>query len=360
MFLFLKSAFIPACRRRAGAAKKFFTMNLDPSKIKKILVLMLGGIGNLILLMPTLKALREYFAQSKIILMTGEPGVEKIIEDERLIDGVRCLDRRVGAFNPMTVRFLMALRRERFDLSISSSGTNPHKAGAFTLLIKAALRVGEKSKIANCYNIAVPYIPQEHELDGSLRIIQGAGIPTPLHPQTFLTIKDSDAHFVNNYLSSPLHRLIGMHLGVGLKLREHRKWPIEKFAFVGNELIRRTKAKIVLTGGSDEIRLAEEITSLLIERPLIATGCMTIKQTAALVKRCALFISNDSGVAHIAAAVGTPLIVLFGPTNPNKTAPRGSAQVIVLKKNTGEDALHSINLITVEEVLEAVKKIIKK
>ncbi len=164
--------------------------------------------------------------------------------------------------------------------------------------------------------------------------------------------------------------LIGMHVGVGLKLREYRRWSQKKFAAVGDALSERYHAKIVLTGSKDEAALTEEVVSLMKCKAVSLAGALTIKQTASLAKRCRLFISNDSGVAHVAAAVKTPLIVLFGPTNKSKTSPLGSHVIVLDKKgnlnpkNPDQDImnkyLYSMDWIKVEEVLDTAHKFLNK
>lgn len=349
---------------RTGGHKKNSKMEINKNNIKKILVIMLGGIGNLILLTPALKALRQAFLNQEIILLTSEPKVEEIIKSEGLIDGVRCLDIKMCNL-AQTLGFIQSLRKEKFDLTISSAGTNSFKAGLLALLIGAKYRIGENiNNLGIFYNIKVPFKLTENELDASLRIVSAIAVKAE-NRNISLTINKEELDFVGIFLDNNKVKendlIIGMHSGVGLKLREFRKWPKERFAELADILIEKYKAKIVLTGSANEKVLTAEIATLMKNPVIQAAGEMNIKHTSALVKRCRLFISNDSGIAHVAAGVGTPLIVFFGPTNENKTAPQGK-NVIVLKKGTlnKKDYLHSINLISVEDALKAAESQLSK
>ena len=124
---------------------------------------------------------------------------------------------------------------------------------------------------------------------------------------------------------------------------------------LADRLIKEFNVRIVLTGGSQEVGLNGEIFRKMEHFPINAAGILSLRQTAALIEKCQLFISNDSGVAHIAAAVKTPLIVLFGKTNTERIAPRGDNVTIIQKDDDAQMENDPMQRITVDDVIDVVK-----
>jgi len=102
-----------------------------------------------------------------------------------------------------------------------------------------------------------------------------------------------------------------------------KRWSTSRFAAVAAQLQRQYHARIVLIGSTDELPLSRRIAAHLAEPPLIATGQLSLMQTAALIQRCDLLVGNDSSPLHIAAAVGTPTVGIYGPSNPTHFRPVG-------------------------------------
>ena len=141
--------------------------------------------------------------------------------------------------------------------------------------------------------------------------------------------------------------------------KRFKRWDPKKFAMLADQCIEQWQAKVVLTGSTQEKELVEEIIELMKHDAISAAGALSIRETAGLVQRCQLFVSNDSGIAHIAAAMKTPVIVLFGETEIERIAPRGENVHIVrapVKQNLGQ-AL-TVNLIEVHRVFEKVKELV--
>ncbi|PIV63342.1 MAG: hypothetical protein COS11_07960, partial [bacterium (Candidatus Ratteibacteria) CG01_land_8_20_14_3_00_40_19] len=135
-------------------------------------------------------------------------------------------------------------------------------------------------------------------------------------------------------------------------------------------LIKTYNAQVIIFGGKQEISLAERVASLMKKNPIIAAGKTTLGETAALIERCNLFITNDSGLMHIACAVKTPVVAIFGPTDYRKTGPYSINSAIIRKNlpcspcyQRGKvkcKELDCFKLITVEEVLEAAERVLGK
>ena len=108
-----------------------------------------------------------------------------------------------------------------------------------------------------------------------------------------------------------------------------KRWQPERYAAVGDRLVRETGAEIVLIGSSSERPLTDRISAAMSTPPLVLSGQTTLKTLAAVLERSALYVGGDTGPMHIAAAMGTPVAAIFGPTDPEKTAPVGSPYRII-------------------------------
>jgi len=329
-------------------------------KYQNILIIMLGGIGNLILLVPSLRALRDRFPQSKITLLAGEPTIDDVIAADKLVDAVALYDRRTSHHFLDIFHFIHEMRKENFDLALVASSTNAFKASLLTFLMGIPHRIGENIGGKGLfYTQKIPFQRGTHELDGMINLVKILGCDVKeVLPRISLFGEDDEiaGKFLAKKGLKKGEYLIGIHAGCGY-MQTFKRWPKERFAEVADDLIRKYKAKIVLTGGPQEIELVREVEELMQETPINAAGKLTIRQTAAIIQRCCLFISNDSGLAHVATAVNTPLIVLFGNTEIWRIVPRGK-EVYLIKKETNDKTINSIDLILEEEVFQIAEKIL--
>jgi lipopolysaccharide heptosyltransferase II len=145
-------------------------------------------------------------------------------------------------------------------------------------------------------------------------------------------------------------------------------WPAERFAQLADRLWSEAGCLVLIGGGAMERTAAAEIQRLAHCQPINMAGRIDLRQFAAIVKRCALYIGNDNGSMHLAAAVGTPVIGLFGPSSPVEWAPSGTAAVTTIYKGLdcricyhptctrGEQ--NCMRQITVEEVFEAAQQLL--
>jgi lipopolysaccharide heptosyltransferase II len=146
---------------------------------------------------------------------------------------------------------------------------------------------------------------------------------------------------------------------------ETKRWPAERFAGLADRLIAEKELRVVLVGGRDQLRQVADVERQMKKRALNLGGSTTLLQLAALLRRANLLITNDSGPMHLAAAVGTLVVAVFGPTDPRRVGPYGDGH-IALRKNIDcshcnrrrcvRDAL-CMRAIEVDEVLDAVRKI---
>jgi len=181
--------------------------------------------------------------------------------------------------------------------------------------------------------------------------------------QLVAPITEADRKFADEFLAvhSPLtmHHspLIGLNPGAS---RADKRWPPERFASVADALVDEFGARVILFGAPSDRAIAEAVKSTIRHPVIDAVGKTTLRQLAALAERCAVFITNDTGPMHLAAAAGTRVVGLFGASDPNFTGPWGVGHVVFWKadsfadaKRRGEELLRAV---TVDEVIEACEK----
>jgi heptosyltransferase-2 len=178
----------------------------------------------------------------------------------------------------------------------------------------------------------------EHAVKQNLNLLKPLGIchenETTYQMKMWLTSADnavSQQFFARHGITDD-DTVIGFHPGSSNEWgMVYKRWPKKNFATLGDKIFREyPKAKILLFGGPDETELKSAIEHLMTPKPIIVSGT-SLRETAALIKKCDAFISNDSGLMHVAAAMKTPTVGIFGPTNPRATAPYGNGHIVVAK-----------------------------
>ena len=304
-------------------------MKVTTTPFNKLLYISPGGIGNLVMAIPALRAIRAAQPRVAITLLTAESGVHRILDHEGLIDDVLLLERKAAALWTL----VKEIRGRKFAAALTAGTVNPLSAGALMLAGGIPVRVGESiGGQGFLYTVKVPYADRCHERDGALNIIEALGIePVSLWPDLRFTPEEKRAAevFLISHGWQPGQDLVGMHPGSSVNGAVPKRWPKENFVDVIRQY-HQQKVKVLLVTGPAELALGKEIEAAA-GGPLINTQAeLSLRETAAAIEYCRVFLSNDSGIAHVTAAVGTPLVVLFGPTDPARVAPKGK-QVIVLQ-----------------------------
>lgn len=345
---------------------------IDLSQVKRILVIMMGGIGDMIFMTPALKALKKELPFSTISFLLGSYNAEKVIEGNPLVHQKFIIDSEKYKGMSGKIRLIRELRKENFSLSISATGTNPLKSGLLCYLSGIKHRLGENVRGMDfLYNLKIPFDDTIHEIESNINLVQRLGIKVQ-DKSLYIHRSPEDKDFARKFFSDLKldgRLVIGMHPGSGIHQAKFRRWPKERFARLADYLINDYQASVIIFGGQEEAGLANEIKSLMKLSPLLMAGKTTLGQAAALIERCSLFVSNDSGLMHVACAVKTPTVGIFGPTDYRKTGPWSDSAIVVRNeldcspcyrrekvKCTKLDCFESI---AVEEVLKAIERLLK-
>ncbi|MDF2635485.1 MAG: rfaQ 3 [Pelosinus sp.] len=302
-------------------------MKLDNASIKKILVINLAFIGDVILATPVTRGLRETYPQATIDMLVI-PAAAPIAELNPYIDHVTVYDKRVKHKNMTTLWSLIKeLRTKKYDLTISTNFALRNAMVAWST--GAPYRVGYDAQHANWFLTHVASAVRtlyRHEAENQLDVLSPLGIKVE-DTSLQLKVREEDT----NYLQTVLKRTPGKKLVVICPAGSYQRksWITEGYAQFLQEVSQ--VADCCLIGGKAEINLLEEINALSGNVAQVFAGNLTLGQVAALLVRADLLLSVDTGPLHIGQAVSTPTLGLFGPTDPGIWGPRGSKDCIIYR-----------------------------
>ncbi len=295
-----------------------------PSRVHRILVRSTNWIGDVVMISPALAALRRHYAGARIEVV-ATPGVADCLRGDPSVDEMIVFERRgrdAGAAG--LLRFARRLRERRFDLAVLF----PKAIGAALMawLARIPVRIGLATDWrAWLLTHAVPFhggLVERHHLEIFLDVARAAGC-TVDDPSPSFHLADEDLAWADAFLrernAGRYPFLLALHVGAS---KRQRGWHHERFAEAAMRIAESRNGGVVLLGAAGDREETDRVAARLGGRALDACGRSTIRQMAALIARCSLFLGNDSGPMHLAGALGVPVVAVFGPGDPERTAPR--------------------------------------
>jgi len=335
--------------------------------MKRILIVNVNWLGDTLFATPFIRAVREKYPKAHIAILT-HPRCCKMLEGNPNIDEIIIYDEKKQHRNLLgKFSIISYLRSKKFDAAFILK-----KSLSKTLLLlfsKIPRRIGYGSKRAGFLLTEKAGKPDKelHKVEYFLNLAKAVGIETKNKNYEIL-ISDNDMEEGEKILNGAGIKdkgFIALNAGGNWDLK---RWPAENFAELGDKIFEKLGAAIILTGAEKDIVLAENIAGLMKHKPLILCGKTTLKTLGAIFKKAICVISNDSGPMHLAVAVGTRVVAIFGPTSPELTGPYGDGRYIVLRKDTGckipcydlkcKDN-RCMKAVTAEDVLGALYEIVK-
>jgi len=294
----------------------------DLSGIRRVLVIKLRAIGDVILSTVVTGNLRRAFPEAAIDFLT-EPPSREVLSGNRFINSVVLYDRR--AMNGLDL--IRTVRRGRYDLIIDLFG-NPRTA-LLTRLSGARLRVGYRFRgRAYAYNVVVePRGNRVHNTQFNLDALEALGIAIT-DRSIYFPFSIEDERFVDAFFPKFADRrplVVSINAGGGWYTK---RWGLDRYASLADRLVDEYRAHIILLWGPGERGDVESIKSMM-HHPAFIPPQTTLSQLGALIKKSSIMVTNDSGPMHIAAAVGTPVLGIYGPTDPVLQGPYGDAHVVI-------------------------------
>ncbi len=348
----------------------------------KILVIGLSGIGDLIMGTPMILALKKEYPGADISLLVFPGGHKEVLSKSEYIKEIyEYIDRKHAPTKKLPnilksainqILLILKLRKQRFDLSLSLINATSIKQAALARIIGAKRRIGfEQNLFTDPVKIDRSGI---HDVEQNLRLLKPLGIKVKIRKPYFHLLdanRKNAKRFLNeNKIKNEI--LIAIHPG-GYWRCATRRWPLKNFAELGDKLIEKYKSKILVICGPGEEKGAEQMKEIMKNKEdLVIVKDKNLKDIAALIERCKIFVGNDSGVMHIASCF-VPTIGIFGYTDYIAHAPYRN---LVIRKdlecfkecpvNKGDFAygekcgLKCFSSIEVGEVIKGVDKLLKK
>jgi heptosyltransferase-2 len=324
-------------------------VELLPETIERILVFAYHGLGNFIMYTPALKLLRQRYPKARIDLQVGNnTGCEEVLAGADFFDNIYNLPYKAGI--RAWIERLREIRATRYDITINEFHSHSWALALTVAASGARFRVGHVtspgwserfSRYSFVFNLPVAMREDQHETERYLDLISVTGVEksTQEEVKPFMYLTDADRKFARAFIAShnqtdhntarPAKRILGIQPGTSPTMR-WKQWPLERYRQLLERLtIEQPESQIVLFGAPNEAEMIQELAAGLGTNISIAAGKTTIKQVAALIERCDLLVCNDSGLMHVAVAVDTPVVAIYGPTDFNRTAPLGKQHTMV-------------------------------
>ena len=320
--------------------------------MKRILVFSFSFIGDAVLSTAVIQPLRKHFADAHITFLVGPRAFDLLATDPNINATLVYDNRGEHAGWKGRLRLIKTLRADKFDLVVNLRDS-------LTARCIGAEHWGMVRGDSN-----------RHAVTRYLEVLQRHNIDTTeAHPHLQLTEAEHEdvLHFLDEAGWTSERLLIGIHPGGNW---EYKLWDARNYAQLANVLCKEQKASILLFAGSNERILQAQVEEMM-DVPPILVKTDDLRYLAALISACNVYIGNDTGPMHIAAAVDTPVVALFGSTNHHRSGPYGDTHTVVQSGiNLGCNPCHPgrhpggcgagscevIAGITVEQVFAAVKR----
>ncbi|MFL6374075.1 MAG: lipopolysaccharide heptosyltransferase II [Pyrinomonadaceae bacterium] len=343
----------------------------------KILVRGTNWIGDAVMSVPALKELRRIFPDAEITLHT-RTWAEGIFADAPFIDELVTYDKGKWAAKDVydNSKFLKA---DGYDLAIIFP--NSFESALTSFLSSIPRRFGYNKDLRGLLltdPVAVPeWKNRRHEVFYYLNLVAHVERDLLDRESVGAAIADTSLTIPHDRKAAARQRLLAegvdldrqiIAMGVGSTNSKAKRWPVEHYINLVGSIASEFNTQVLLIGARDEAKVSHEVMAALTEGVFDLTGRTNLAEAVAILSISDLMISNDMGLAHIAPAVGTPTIVLFGPTNPETTRPWGE-NVTVLQRDVQcrycdrrDDSESHVcaKWVSVDEVIEAVSAVFDK
>jgi heptosyltransferase I len=298
----------------------------DPP-VRRLLLIKPSSLGDIVHTLPALTALNSHFSKASVTWAVKRQWAG-LVERAEGVDHVLALDQGLRGW----LSKIPQLRAGRFDLVIDLQGL--FRSGLLAWLSGSRRRVGlatgrEGSPLFYTQRVPVPAL-RMHAVDRYLLVATALGASLPAERLFRFQQRAGDLHLVRELLQR--HRVSSERPWVAMNVSARwptKRWPAEHFAQAADLLAREGLGPVVFIGGRSEREDAARVRSLMRSQSVDFTGQTEVGLLPTLLRQAAVLVTNDSGPMHIAAAVGTPVVALFGPTDPVRTGPYGDGHSVL-------------------------------
>lgn len=346
---------------------------LDNRSIKKILIIAIRAIGDMVLITPVIESIKNSYPHIELSLLIDSSCIA-VFKNNPKIDRLYLIDRE------RSVPLLKKIKENRSlfrhlrgcDIAIDLFSRGPRGA-LISFLSGAPYRVGDVSRggVKNiCYNLRLRVPQDKHLVEQKLWMMKSIGIENII-TKLKLYISEEEKEFAKEFfLSKGLipgkDLLVGLFPGSGWI---NRNWPPERFAMLGDILQDKFDSRVILFGGERDRDVVEGVAELMRRKPFVFESAPSLRNSILFMNECDIFVSNDTGPMHIAVALGIPTVCLYGPGDRTLYGPWGNNALVVCK---GLDCSpcppfndyckdnKCMKLIEVDEVLEEINHLLRK
>ncbi len=322
---------IPLCLLLGGFQSRAPVRHRSP---RRILLIQLSAIGDTILTIPTIRAIRQRFPDTYLAIISSSINLQ-------YLEGCPYIDRHISCRLEELMKspwnlivFIVALRCQKFDWAIDFEHW-PRLSALIAYGSGASRRVGFRAAGQHRhypFTDIVEHVPGQHEVVNFLKIARLLGCPIQrTHLDVWVGKEDWDwaETFLNAVGIDRNRPVVAIHPEAGRRGEPRRRWSHDRFVQLADALVERYHAQIILTGAPSEVELSQRIASQTRSSCAVAAGQTQINQLAALFANMDLVICGNCGPMHLAAAAGTPVLALHGPTNPLQWGPWGKNHTVI-------------------------------
>jgi lipopolysaccharide heptosyltransferase II len=325
------------------------------SGISSILLIKPGAMGDLLHLTPTIRGLRKRFPNARIDIMVGNAASIDLFRHHPDITNVLVYNR---LDEHRSLKALLALwqqiRSNSYNLVINFQRSNLKTWFLASAALPCKILVYNKTRK-----------PVIHAVFDHLKTVEPLGIISEADGLDLYITEEHRRFAVALFEASGVNkrRIVAFNPGASNLIK---CWSTAQFAALGNRLVDEIGAEVVIVGGWLERNLAKEISAGMNHKPINLVEKTSMLQLGAVLSMCSLLVSGDTGPMHMATAVGTPVVALFGAIDPRRTGPVGNGHIIIshpevacvhckANKCDNPNYLECMELITVDEVFETVR-----
>jgi len=339
-----------------------------PTELENILIIKPSSLGDVVLALPALSALRRNFPDAKISWLI-RPEFAPLLQNHPQLDEIILFDRNLlgkAWFHPRAfcslVSLIRRLRHNKFDAVFDLQGLFRTASLAWLSGCKTRFGMTDTREFAHIFYTDQVKHGRDciHLVDFYLKMVQTAGASDLsvefVVPQDPHATDSVDKLLVQNDVKGAKYVVF-----VPGSAHPDKRWPIARFATLADRIWSRFQLPIIATGTASESSIIEKLVALAHVPIVSLAGQTSLSELVALLRSAKLVVSNDTGPGHIAAALGTPLVLMFSWSNPARIAPYGRAECMVAREPYGRglkikstEPRHSIRAITVEEVFRNV------
>ncbi len=280
-------------------------MQSTQKNINKILIVTLSNLGDVVLTLPVFQAIKDNFPKAEIHVIVGQ-SAQAVFENDSRIAKVILYNRRIPLSEK--IKFILNIRRERYDLIID--------------LRRSLVGFFGGARLRN--KIFVFSRKTEHKAARHLKALANIAAADD-HAESFLKIDPHASAKIDSLVSLDQRKLIVVAPG---SKSDIKKWPAEYYARLLDRLAANKDYRVVFAGDANDAKDAAQIKKQMLGEALDLSGKTNFKELAALLERACLLITNDSAPLHIADALKTPVLAIFGPTDPRKYGPRQTGSLV--------------------------------